>query len=102
MKRWVLPVVLMTVLGILAGIQYYGATTTTPGQWTYSELMTHAQSGQVASVTIGPGTGTATDKSGHQFNVSLPQDQSVTLGDELKSYGVNVQFQATGDLGSNC
>src|SRR5579864_6305092 len=99
MKRWVLPLVSVVVLGVLA-VQYYATATTSPGQWTYSDLMSHAQSGQVASITIGPGTGVATDSSGHKFNVSLPQDQSVTLGDELKSEGVNVQFQATGDLAS--
>ncbi len=99
MKRWVLPLVSVIVLGVLAA-QYYATTTTSPGQWTYSELMSHAQAGQVASITIGPGSGVATDTSGHKFNVSLPQDQSVTLGDELKGEGVNVQFQATGDLGT--
>jgi len=98
MKRWVLPLVLFVVLGVL--VAQYVTSGTSPGQWTYSDLMSHAQSGQVASITIGTGSGVATDTSGHKFNVSLPQDQSVTLGDELKAYGVNVQFQSTGDLGT--
>jgi cell division protease FtsH len=100
MKRWVLPLVLVVVLGVLAA-QYFVANTTSPGQWTYSELISHAQAGQVASITIGAGSGVATDTSGHKFNVSLPQDQSVTLADELKADGVkDVQFQPMADLGT--
>jgi len=93
-------VVLCVVLGVLAA-QYFVTTSTSPGVWSYSELISHAQSGQVASITIGLGTGVATDTSGHKFNVSLPQDQSVTLADELKADGVkDVQFQSTADLGT--
>ncbi|MGA7910750.1 MAG: ATP-dependent zinc metalloprotease FtsH [Candidatus Dormiibacterota bacterium] len=100
MKRWVLPLILCVVLGILAA-QYFVSSTASPGQWSYSDLINHAQAGQVASITIGTGTGVATDTSGHKYNVSLPQDQSVTLGDELKAYGVkDVSFQGTGDLGT--
>src|SRR5579863_10426018 len=100
MKRWVLPVVLCVVLGVLAA-QYFVTTTASPGQWSYSDLISHAQAGQVADITIGTGSGIATDTSGHKFNVSLPQDQSVTLADELKADGVkNVQFQSTTDLGT--
>jgi cell division protease FtsH len=100
MRRWVLPLVLFVVLGVLAA-QYYVSTTASPGEWTYSDLIGHAQAGQVATITIGVGTGVATDTSGHKFNVSLPQDQSVTLADELKADGVkNVQFQSTADLGT--
>src|SRR5579864_2057309 len=100
MKRWVLPLVLVVVLGVLAA-QYFVSTTASPGQWTYSELISHAQAGQVASITIGPAGGVAQDLSGHKFNVSLPQDQSVTLADELKADGVkDVQFQPTADLGT--
>ncbi|HUY73753.1 MAG TPA: ATP-dependent zinc metalloprotease FtsH [Candidatus Dormibacteraeota bacterium] len=100
MRRWVLPLILCVVFGVLA-VQYFLTTTTSPGQWSYSELVNHAQSGQVASITIGTGTGVATDTSGHKFNVSLPQDQSVTLADELKADGVkDVQFQSTTDLGT--
>ena len=92
--------VLCVVLGVLAA-QYFVTTSTSPGVWSYSELISHAQSGQVASITIGLGTGVATDTSGHKFNVSLPQDQSVTLADELKADGVkDVQFQSTADLGT--
>ena len=91
MKRWVLPLILCVVLGILAA-QYFVSSTASPGQWSYSDLINHAQAGQVASITIGTGTGVATDTSGHKYNVSLPQDQSVTLGDELKAYGVKRRF----------
>ncbi|HSP08989.1 MAG TPA: ATP-dependent zinc metalloprotease FtsH [Candidatus Dormibacteraeota bacterium] len=100
MKRWVLPLVLLAVLAVLA-TQYFVTTSTSPGRWTYSELISHAEAGQVASIAIGTGTGVATDTAGHKFNVSLPQDQSVTLADELKAAGVkDVQFQSTGDLGT--
>ena len=96
MKRWVLPVVVVVVLGVLA-IEY--AMSGAPsGSWTYSDLISHAQAGQVKKISIGVGTGVATDASGKTYNVSLPSDQSVTLGDELRADGVNVSYQATGDL----
>ena len=74
--------------------------TTTPGTWSYSDLISHATAGSVKSITINGVTGVATDTAGHTFNVSLPSDQTVTLADELKADGVNVQFQAGGDLTS--
>jgi cell division protease FtsH len=98
MKRWVLPAIVVVVLAVL--LAEFVNSGTSPGQWTYSELISHAQTGQVASITIGTGTGVATDTSGRKYNVSLPQDQSVTLGDELRADGVNVNFQSTGDLGT--
>ncbi|HYM97214.1 MAG TPA: ATP-dependent zinc metalloprotease FtsH [Candidatus Sulfotelmatobacter sp.] len=98
MKRWVLPVVVVAVLAVLA-IEY--AMSGAPsGSWTYSDLISHAQAGQVKKISIGVGTGVATDASGKTYNVSLPSDQSVTLGDELRADGVNVSYQATGDLAS--
>ena len=91
---------MVLVLGALA-VQYLVSTSASPGHWTYSELVRRAEAGQVASITIGTGTGTATDTSGHKFTVSLPQDQSVTLADELKAAGVkDVQFESTASLGT--
>jgi cell division protease FtsH len=98
MKRWVLPAVVVTVLAVL--VVEYSMSGAPTGQWTYSDLISHAQAGQVKKISIGTGTGIATDSSGKTYNVSLPADQSVTLGDELRADGVNVSYQGTGDFGT--
>jgi cell division protease FtsH len=95
-RRWILPIVLMGISLFLL-VQYLSAGVQ-PGQWSYSELISHAQAGQVKEITIAGTSGVATDTSGHKYNVSLPSDQAVTMADELKADGVNVQFQSSTDL----
>jgi cell division protease FtsH len=98
LRRWIVPL-LLVLSAVLLLTQFLGSGSQT-GQWTYSQLLTHAQAGDVKAITISSGgSGVATDSSGHKYNVALPADQSVTLGDELKAAGVDVQYQAT-DLGT--
>jgi cell division protease FtsH len=97
LRRWTIPILL--ALSALLFLTQYLASNGQAGQWSYTQLMTHAQAGEVKSITISSTSGVATDTSGHRFNVSLPPDQSVTLGDELKAAGVDVQFQSA-DLGT--
>jgi cell division protease FtsH len=97
LRRWTIPILL--ALSALLFLTQYLASNGQTGQWSYTQLMTHAQAGEVKSITISSTSGVAIDTSGHRFNVSLPPDQSVTLGDELKAAGVDVQFQSA-DLGT--
>ncbi len=98
LRRWIVPLLLVLSAGFFL-MQYVSSSSQT-GQWTYSQLLTHAQAGDVKAITIASGgSGVATDITGHKYNVALPPDQSVTLGDELKAAGVDVQYQAT-DLGT--
>jgi cell division protease FtsH len=61
--------------------------------WTYSDLVTYGQEGQVKSLEINGTDGIATDSSGHKHNVTVPdctgQCQFVT---DLVSKGVTVKF----------
>ncbi len=98
LRRWIIPIVL-ALSAVFFLSQYLGSNTQT-GQWTYTQLLTHAQAGEVKAITISSGSGVATDTSGHKYNVALPPDQSVTLADELKAAGVDVQYQAPTDLGT--
>jgi cell division protease FtsH len=97
LRRWTIPILL--ALSALLFLTQYLASNGQTGQWSYTQLMTHAQAGEVKSITISSTSGVATDTAGHRFNVSLPPDQTVTLGDELKAAGVDVQFQSA-DLGT--
>ena len=98
LRRWTIPILL--ALSALLFLTQYLASNGQAAQWSYTQLMTHAQAGEVKSITISSTSGVATDTAGHKYNVSLPLDQSVTLGDELKAAGVDVQFQSAGDLGT--
>jgi cell division protease FtsH len=98
LRRWTIPILL--ALSALLFLTQYLASNGQTGQWSYTQLMAHAQSGEVKSIAISSTSGVATDTSGHKYSVSLPPDQSVTLGDELKAAGVDVQFQSAGDLGT--
>jgi cell division protease FtsH len=98
LRRWTIPILL--ALSALLFLTQYLASNGQTAQWSYTQLMTHAQAGEVKSITISSTSGVATDTAGHKYNVSLPLDQSVTLGDELKAAGVDVQFQSAGDLGT--
>jgi cell division protease FtsH len=97
LRRWTIPILL--ALSALLFLTQYLASNGQTGQWSYTQLMAHAQAGEVKSIAISSTSGVATDTSGHKYNVSLPPDQSVTLGDELKAAGVDVQFQSA-DLGT--
>jgi cell division protease FtsH len=69
------------------------------GQWSYSDLVRHAQEGDVKTVTISSTSATATDQNGKTFNVSLP-DQTATLASDLTADGVNVNYDTSSGWGS--
>jgi cell division protease FtsH len=96
-------IVVLVVAGISAAllIPLLSSSGQQAGQWSYSDLLRHAQSGDVKDVTISSGdaTATATDKAGKTFDVSLPSDTS-TLASGLAADGVNVHYDNGGGLGS--
>ena len=96
LQRWIVPILL--VFSAIFFLAQYLSSNPQVSQWSYSDLISHAQAGQVKSISISSSSGVATDTAGHKYNVSLPPDQSVTMADELKAAGVDVQFQSTGDL----
>src|ERR1700680_5294917 len=97
LQRWILPIVLGLVAPVF--LVQYRANGTQPTPWSYTELLNHAQAGQVTSLLISGTTGLATDTSGHKYSVALPPDQSVTFADELRADQVAVTFQGM-DIGT--
>jgi hypothetical protein len=87
--RWILLTLSLSFLIFVVFVQFFSPSSS-PGQWSYTDLVTHAQAGQVKSISISGTTGLATDTAGATFRVSLPSDQTVTLADNLKAEGVNV------------
>src|SRR3982075_2234413 len=99
LQRWILPMAL-GLAGLILLAQYL-MSSSQPGQWTYSQLVTEAQAGHVSDVTISGTTGQAIDITGRKYNVALPSDQSVTLADNLRADGVKtVRFASGADLGT--
>jgi cell division protease FtsH len=98
LQRWILPI----ALGLAAAVflVQYLTSASQPTPWTYTELLDHAQAGQVKSLAISGATGIATDQAGHKYSVALPPDQSVTMADELRGYGVNLSFPPGMDIGT--
>src|SRR6202049_880692 len=97
LQRWILPIVLGLVAPVF--LVQYRANGTQPTPWSYTELLNHAQAGQVTSLVISGNSGLATDTSGHKYSVALPPDQSVTFADELRADQVAVTFQGM-DIGT--
>jgi ATP-dependent Zn protease len=91
----------LVILGIAIALvlTFVNAGQQQPAQWSYSELVRHAQAGEVQDVTISGGSATATDKKGTKHDVSLP-DQTATLASDLTAAGVNVHYDSGGGLGS--
>jgi cell division protease FtsH len=97
LQRWILPIVLGLVAAVFL-VQYL-ANGSQPTPWSYTDLLNHAQAGQVKSLVISGNSGLATDTSGHKYSVALPPDQSVTFADELRADQVTVTFQGM-DIGT--
>src|SRR6202049_2717822 len=97
LQRWILPI----VLGLVAAayLRQSRANGTHPTPWSSTDLLNHAQAGQVKTLVISGTTGLATDTSGHKYSVALPPDQSVTFADELRADQVAVTFQGM-DIGT--
>jgi cell division protease FtsH len=90
----------VVILGLTIGLVIAFANVgPQPSQWSYSDLVRHAQAGDVKDVTISGGSATATDKKDATYNVSLP-DQTAPLASELTAAGVNVHYDTQGGLGS--
>ncbi len=103
MKSWSLGWVTSLViigLAIALMITFLASGQPQTPQWSYSELVTHAQAGDVTEVTISGGSATATDKKGTRYDVTLP-DQTASLASDLTAAGVNVHYQSTSGLGSS-
>ena len=65
----------------------------------YSDLISRAQAGQIAKLTISGTEATAIDKSGKQYSVQLPASTG-TLAQELTADKVDVSYQSnSGTLG---
>ena len=88
------------LLGILGVVAYFTWRSIEEGQrigtWTYSQLLTEAQRGDVVTVVIDGQTGMATDRSGREYFVTLPADTTATAK-ELTADGVNVTFRQQRD-----
>jgi cell division protease FtsH len=63
-------------------------------EWSYSQLVTAAQQGRVASVSISGNDATVTDKQGAKHDVQVPDDTS-SLASQLTKDGVNVSFSSS-------
>ena len=89
----------VVILGLTIGLVITFANTgPRPGQWSYSDLVRHAQAGDVKDVTISGASATATDEKGATYDVSLP-DQTAPLAGDLAAAGVNVHYDDGGGLG---
>ncbi|HXM53852.1 MAG TPA: ATP-dependent zinc metalloprotease FtsH [Candidatus Dormibacteraeota bacterium] len=95
----VITSLVILVLTIALVITFMNTGQQQRAQWSYSDLVRHAQAGEVKDVTISSGSATATDKQGATYDVSLP-DETATLASDLTSAGVNVHYDANGGLGS--
>jgi cell division protease FtsH len=99
MRRWALYAVLAAALVATFWLSSVFLNQQKNGQWTYSDLVRNAKSGQVKQVDINGTQGTATDKKGAMYDVTLP-DQTASLADTLSSQGVNVRYTGTGGASS--
>ena len=92
--------VAIALLGLLGVVGYFTWRSIEEGQrigtWTYSQLLTEAQSGDVVTLVIDGQTGTATDRRGREYFVTLPADTTATAR-ELTADGVNVTFRQQRD-----
>jgi len=95
---WVVTLVLIGLSTVLM-LQLLSSSGHQAGQWSYSQLLTHAQSGDVKDVTISGSSASATDKGGKTYDVSLPSDTSA-LGGALAADGVNVHYDNNDGWGS--
>jgi cell division protease FtsH len=93
-------IVVAAVMLLATGALIVSLTTTQaqPAQWSYSDLVRHAQAGDVRDVTISGSSAAATDGAGKQYTVSLP-DQTEALAGDLTDAGVNVHYTGGGGLG---
>jgi cell division protease FtsH len=85
---------LVIVLAVIFYFTWQSIEQQRSGSWTYSTLITNAESGKVAKLEINGSSGTITDKSGNKYDVTLPDTEQQALADELQKDGVDVSFKA--------
>ena len=95
---WITSLVILGI-AIALMIPFLTSGQQQPAQWSYSDLIRHAQAGEVKDVTISGGSATATDKKGTTYDVSLPEE-TATLASDLTAAGVNVHYENGGGFGS--
>jgi cell division protease FtsH len=101
MKRvstWIVPLIIVC-LAVALLIPFLTSAQQQPAQWSYSDLVRHAQAGEVKDVTISGSSAEATDKNGAKYDVSLP-DETSTLASDLTTAGVNVHYDSSAGIGS--
>jgi cell division protease FtsH len=93
-------VILVAALGIVFYFTWQSIGSSSKGsQWSYSELLSEADHGQVKSVVIKGTDGVATGKDGSQHDVSFG-DTTGTLAQQLNNDGVNVSYQTANGGGA--
>jgi cell division protease FtsH len=95
--QWVLALLALGVLALIA-LPLLNPSQE-GGQWSYSQLITHARAHQVRDVTISGTSAVVTDTSGHTYHVTLPNNTDALAG-TLAADGVNVRFQSSDGLTS--
>ena len=99
-RGWTASLTALVLCGLLMGglmlpaILLSNSASSPPGNWTYSQLIPNAKAHKVAELTIDGTAGTAVDKAGKTFDVTLPSDTSGLAG-QLAGDGVNVQYQSS-------
>ncbi|MBO0706912.1 MAG: ATP-dependent zinc metalloprotease FtsH, partial [Candidatus Dormibacteraeota bacterium] len=97
-QSWVASLIALGLGLVMLAAMFVGlaflSSPSQPGNWTYSQLIANAKAHRVSKLTIDGTSGTAVDKSGKTYDVTLPSDTS-GLSSQLATDGVNVQYQAS-------
>jgi cell division protease FtsH len=91
-RRFLLPFVALVVATVFI---WSFLLSPRPSEWSYSQLMTQAQAGQVKTLTIAGTQGTITDSKGRQFTVQLPSTTN-DIAQTLSHEGVNIRYDNSG------
>ena len=86
---------LVVVLGVVFFFTYQATQGGSGGSWTYTQLTTQAQAGNVKSITITGNQGVAIDNSGQRHSVNLPSD-TAPVAATLAQEGVDVRYSSAG------
>ncbi|MDQ6741984.1 MAG: ATP-dependent zinc metalloprotease FtsH [Candidatus Dormibacteraeota bacterium] len=88
--------VLVAVLGIVFWFTWQSLENGSKGDaWSYSQLLTKADQGQVSKVEIKGSSATATDKGGSRHDIQLPDTGTDFLQQQLYKDNVEFSFQQT-------
>jgi cell division protease FtsH len=93
-------VALVAMLGIVFWFTWQSMQNGSKGDaWSYSQLLTKADQGQVSNVEIKGSSATATDKNGSRHDVQLPDTGTDFLQQQLYKDNVSFSFQSAGGAG---